>query len=58
MSEKRWAIPIHRVGQFEFPTAVEADPVRTMFDCEHTAEVTVAAAKDKLESRLQQFHKF
>jgi hypothetical protein len=44
------------VGQVEFPSAVEADAVRAMLDREHTAEVTVPAAKDKLEKSLQQFH--
>jgi hypothetical protein len=49
-SEKRWAtvLPL-RVGQVEFRSTVEADLVRAVFDGEHTAEVTVAASKNKLE---------
>jgi len=46
-----------RVRQIEFPSTVEADAVGAAFDREHTAEVTVPAAKDKLESPEQQFHK-
>jgi hypothetical protein len=45
-----------RVGQFEFPSAVETDPVCAAFNREHTAEVAVPAAKDKLENGLEQFH--
>ena len=42
-----------RVGQLEFPSTVEADPVCAVFDREHTAEVTVPAAKGKLENPKQ-----
>lgn len=45
-----------RVGQVEFPSAVEADLVRAVLNREHAAEVTVAASKHKLEKGLQQFH--
>lgn len=45
-----------RVGQVEFPSAVEADLVGAVLNREHTAEVTVAASKHKLEKGLQQFH--
>lgn len=44
------------VRQVELPSAVEADLVRAVFDCEHAAEVSVPAAKDKLEKGLQRFH--
>ena len=37
------------VRQVEFPSAVEANAVRAVFDREHTAEVAVAASKNKLE---------
>ena len=43
--------------QVEFPSTVEADLVRAVFDREHTAEVTVPAAKNKLEDAQQEFHK-
>jgi hypothetical protein len=38
------------VRQVEFSSTVEANPVCAVFDREHTAEVTVPAAKNKLES--------
>jgi hypothetical protein len=37
------------VRQIEFPSTVEANLVGAVFDREDTAEVTVAAAKHKLE---------
>jgi len=43
--------------QFEFPSTVEANFVRTMFDREHTAEMTMPAAKNKLKDVEQEFHK-
>jgi hypothetical protein len=43
--------------QIEFPSTVEANLVRAVFDRKHTAEVTVAAAKNKLEDVQQEFHK-
>jgi hypothetical protein len=46
-----------RVRQVEFSPTVEADLVRAAFDREHTAEVTVAASKHKLENVQQEFHK-
>ena len=39
-----------RVRQVEFPSTVEADLVGAVFDREHAAQVTVPAAKDKLEN--------
>ncbi|MGC2329375.1 MAG: hypothetical protein WA604_21875 [Candidatus Sulfotelmatobacter sp.] len=42
-----------RVRQIEFPSTVEADLICAVFDCEHTAEVTVPAAKDELKNRRQ-----
>ena len=45
-----------RVGQLEFPSTVKADPVCAVFDREHTAEVTVPAAKGKLENPKQRSH--
>ena len=38
-----------RVGQIEFPSTVEANLIRAVFYREHTAEVTVPAAKEKLK---------
>jgi len=38
------------IGQVEFPTTVEADLIRAMFDREHTADVPVPAAEGKLEN--------
>ena len=46
-----------RVGQVEFPSTVEADPVGAMFDREHAAEVTVTATKNKLKDTQEQLHK-
>jgi hypothetical protein len=43
--------------QIEFPATVEANLVRAVFDREHTAEVTMPAAKNKLEDVQQEFHK-
>jgi len=45
-----------QIRQVEFPSTVEADLIRPVFDREHAAEMTVPAAKDKLENR-QQLHK-
>jgi len=44
-------------GQVEFPSAVEADFVRTVFNREYAAEVTVATPKNKLVDTQEQFHK-
>ena len=44
------------VRQVEFLSTVEADPVGAVVNREHTAEVTVPAAKDKLENPQQRFH--
>src|SRR5580765_2739976 len=51
--------PYRRVctRQIEFPSTVEANLVRAVFDGEHTAEVTVAASKHKVENVQQGFHK-
>jgi hypothetical protein len=38
-----------RVGQVEFSATVEANLIRPVFNREHTAEVTVPAAKEKLK---------
>jgi hypothetical protein len=38
-----------RGGQVEFPTTIEADPVRAVLNGEHTAHVFVPATKQKLE---------
>jgi hypothetical protein len=38
-----------RVGQIEFPSTVEANLIRAMFNRKHTAEVTVPAAKEELK---------
>jgi hypothetical protein len=43
--------------QIEFPSTVEANLVRALFDREHAAEVTMPAAKHKLEDVQQEFHK-
>lgn len=45
------------IRQVEFPSTVEADFVRAMFDREHTAEMTMPAAKNKLEDVEQEVHK-
>jgi ACT domain-containing protein len=44
------------VRQVKFASTVEADLICSAFDREHTAKVTVPAAKDKFEKGLQQFH--
>jgi hypothetical protein len=41
--------------QIEFLSTVEANLVRAVFDREHTAEVTVAASKNKLEKGSARF---
>ena len=46
-----------RIWQVEFPSTIEADPIRAMFDGEHATEVTVPAAKEELEHPEQHFHK-
>ena len=43
--------------QIEFASTVEANLVRAAFDREHTAEMTMSAAKNKLEDVRQEFHK-
>jgi hypothetical protein len=43
--------------QIEFPSTVEANLVGAVFDREYTAEVTMPAAKHKLEDVQQEFHK-
>ena len=45
------------VRQVEFSSTVKAHPVRAVFDREHTAEVTVAASKNKLEDTQEKVHK-
>jgi hypothetical protein len=45
-----------RVRQVEFPSALDANAVRAVPDGEHTAEVTMPTAKDKLEKGPQRFH--
>ena len=44
------------VGQVEFPPTVEANFVCAALNREHTAEVAVAAAKDKMEEVDQRAH--
>jgi len=44
------------IWQIELLPTVEADLVCAVFDREHTAEVTVPAAKGKLENPKQWFH--
>ena len=46
-----------RGRQIEFSPAVETDPVSTVLDREHTAQVMMPAAKKKLEDTPEQFHK-
>jgi hypothetical protein len=46
-----------RIRQVEFLSAVEANLIRSVFDREHTAEMTVPAAENKLEHSQQEFHK-
>jgi hypothetical protein len=46
-----------RIRQVEFPSTVETNLIRSVFDREHPAEVTVAAAEDKLKSHKKHFHK-
>jgi hypothetical protein len=43
--------------QIKFPSTVEANLVRAVFYREHTAEVTMPAAKNKLEDVQQELHK-
>jgi hypothetical protein len=45
------------IRQVEFPAAVEANLVRAMFDREHTTEMTVPTAENKLEHSQQHLHK-
>jgi hypothetical protein len=42
-----------RVWQVEFPPTVEAHPVRTLFDREDAAQVTMPAANHKLDNPSQ-----
>jgi hypothetical protein len=43
--------------QIEFASTVEANLVRAVFDREHAAEVTMPAAKNKLEDTQEKVHK-
>jgi len=45
------------VGQIEFMSTIETDPVGTMFNREHATHVSVMAAKGKLEKPKQQVHR-
>ncbi len=45
-----------RVWQVEFPSTVEAHPVRAVFDRKNAAQVTMSATKNKLENPTQRFH--
>jgi len=45
------------IRQIEFPPTVEADLVCAVFDREYSANMTVAAAENKLEDTDEQFHK-
>ncbi len=45
------------MGKIEFPSAVEANLVRPVFDREYPADMTVAAAENKLEDTEEQIHK-
>jgi len=45
------------IRQIEFPPTVEADLVCAVFDREYSANMTVAAAENKLEDSEEQFHK-
>ncbi len=45
------------IWQVELPSAVEAYFIRVVFDREHTAQVTVTAAKYKLENYREGFHR-
>jgi len=42
---------------FEFPSALEADLVRSLLDCEYAAQVTVMASEESLNQPPQEFHK-
>jgi hypothetical protein len=46
-----------RIGQIEFPTAVETDSVGAVLDGEHSAHVFMPATKYKLEDSEQPVHK-
>ena len=46
-----------RRRQIEFPPAVETDLVCTMLDREHTAQMTMPAAKKELEDAPEELHK-
>src|ERR1700690_3442622 len=52
-SEDMWRM---RVWQVEFPSTVEANPGRAIFDREDAAEVTMPAANYKLENPTQRIH--
>ncbi len=45
------------IREVEFPPAVEANLIGAVLDGEHTAEMSVSAAKDKLEYTEQNPHK-
>jgi hypothetical protein len=47
--KRRVTLLLLRVGQVEFPAAIETYPICPVFNSENTAEVTVPAPKDKLE---------
>ena len=46
------------IRQVEFPSAIEADPVRPFLDREDATQVTVMASKRKLENPKQRVHRF
>jgi hypothetical protein len=46
-----------RVGQVELAPTIKADLICTEFDRKHTADMSVAAAENKLEYAKEQFHK-
>jgi hypothetical protein len=45
------------VWHVEFPSTIEANLVRTVFDGEHPALMTMSAAKEKLKGPKKRFHK-